>query len=541
MIPLLGTYLANIFEGKRTWIHPLLGWMETLSYRLAGIDATREMRWGYYAKTLVLFNFIGLIFLFSLMLIQGYLPLNPQEMGTLSLPLAFNTAVSFVTNTNWQAYSGESTLSYLSQMLGLTVQNFLSAATGICVLMALIRGIVRRDAETIGNFWVDLVRSVVYLLLPLSFIFAIVLVGQGVIQTLSPYVEAVTLEGAKQLIPLGPVASQEAIKQLGSNGGGFFGVNSAHPFENPTGISNFLEMFAILIIPASLVYCYGVMTNSKYHGWLLLLVMFVFSVGGVALSYYAEKLPNPVMEAYPLMEGKETRLRVLSSISWSMFTTQTSNGSVNAMLSSLSPLAGGVALFNIMLGEIIFGGVGVGLCGMLMFVLLTVFLCGLLVGRTPEYMGKKIEKRDIQWVMVAILTPGILILMGAGFAIASQPVFSAGPHGLTETLYAYASAAGNNGSAFSGLNANTDYYNITLGITMLLGRMAIVIPTLAIAGNLVKKRKATVTAGTLSTDTFLFALLLTSVILIVGALTFFPALSLGPIVEQLLMREGRAF
>ncbi len=545
IIPLLGRYLANVFEGKTTWAHPLLGWLERLSYRVAGIDPSKEMGWVHYGKVLVLFNVWGVLAVFCLQLFQGLLPLNPENFGEVPPLLAFNTAISFVTNTNWQAYAGESTLSYLTQMLGLSVQNFLSAATGICVLMVLIRGISRKESETVGSFWVDLVRSVVYLLLPLSFIFALFLVAEGSIQTFDPYVDAVTLEGAKQHIPLGPVASQVAIKQLGSNGGGFFAANGAHPFENPTAFTNFISSLLILVIPASLVYCYGLMINAKYHGWFLLSIMFVLSMSGFFLSIYSELNTNPLIEGYPMMEGKEARIGILNSISWSAFTTQTSNGSVNAMLSSLSPLAGGIALFNIMLGEIIYGGVGVGLCGMLMFVFLTVFISGLLVGRTPEYMGKKIEKKEIQWVMFAILTPGIVVLLGTSLAISSpaamKSVLSQGPHGLTEILYAYASTAGNNGSSFAGLDANTDFFNGTLGFAMLMGRIAILFPALAIGGTLAKKRKATATAGTLSTDTFLFAVLLISVILIVGALTFFPALTLGPIVEQILTRQGYSF
>ncbi len=545
LTPLVGRYMARVFQGERTFFHPLLEWLETLSYRVAGVDPKHEMSWREYLKALFIVNLFGFLALILLQLVQQWLPLNPQAFPGVSFPLAFNTAASFVTNTNWQAYAGETTLSYATQMLGLAVQNFLSAATGSAALLALIRGFTRKQADTIGNFYVDLVRTVVYLLIPLAILIAVLLVSQGVVQTFSPYVDVVTLEGGKQTIPLGPAASQIAIKQVGTNGGGFFNANSAHPFENPTALSNLVEMLAILLIPAATVYMYGTMIGSRRHAWLLFSVMGLFCVGGVGLSLYSEQLHNPVITAYPNLEGKETRLGIANSLLWTVTTTDTSNGSTNAMIASLSPLAGGLAMFNIMLGELVFGGVGVGLCSMLMFVLLTVFLAGLMVGRTPEYLGKKIEKVEIQWVTVAVLTPGALILIGAGISsllpAALSSLANRGPHGLSEILYAFTSSAGNNGSAFAGLNANTLYYNLILGAVMLLARCAIIVPTLALAGALSKKKSTPISLGTFSTDTWLFAILLFSVILIVGALSFFPALALGPVVEHLLMLENRAF
>jgi K+-transporting ATPase ATPase A chain len=545
LTPLLGKYLAEVFQGKRTLLHPILGWLETLCYRIGGVDPEEEMDWGRYAKVMLLFNLWSFFFVLSVQMLQFYLPFNPQHFENVPWPLAFNTAVSFVTNTNWQAYAGETTLSYATQMWGLTVQNFLSAATGTAVLFAFIRGFVRKQMNTIGNFWADLVRTLVYILLPIAFIFSFALVSQGVVQTLSPYAEATTLEGAKQVIPVGPAASQIAIKQIGTNGGGFYNTNSAHPFENPTPLSNFLEMLAIVLIPAATVYAYGILIGSKRHGWIILSIMFVIWLGGFALASYSEGLKNPIMEVAPYLEGKETRFGITDSILWATITTATANGSVNAMHDSLSPLAGGIAMLNIMLSELVFGGIGVGLCSMLMYILTTVFLSGLMVGRTPEYLGKKIEKKDILWVIIAILLPSILILVGSGISsvlpIALKSLSDQGPHGLTQILYTFSSAAGNNGSAFAGINANTDYYNIVLGVVMILGRLSILVPSLAVAGQLAKKKIVPPSAGTLSTNTFLFAALLLCVILIVCALTFFPALSLGPIVEQILMVRGQGF
>ena len=545
LTPILGTYIANVFNGTASLAYRILGWLENFCYKIGGVNPKEEMSWIDYGKAILIFNVFGFTALFILELIQGVLPLNPQQFPGLSWPLAFNTAISFSTNTNWQAYSGETTMSYLTQMLGLTPLNFLSAATGMAAMLTLIRGFVRKTTNTIGNFWVDLTRSVVYLLLPLSILMAIVLVGEGVIQTFSPYVEVTTMENAKQTIPLGPVASQVAIKQLGTNGGGFFNANSAHPFENPTSLSNFLEMLALVLIPAASVYAYGIMIGSKKHGWLLFSTMFFLWAVGIGLSFYSEHLHNPVIGISPILEGQETRLGTSNSVLWAVSTTATANGSVNSMLSSLSPLTGGIAMFNMMLGELIFGGVGVGLCSMIMIVILTVFLSGLMVGRTPEYLGKKIEKREMQWVVLAVLMPGALILIGAGISCvlpeALSSIANQGPHGLSEILYAFASCAGNNGSAFSGLNANTNYYNLSLGFVMLIARVSIILPSLAIAGLLAKKKITPPSLGTFSTDSSLFMFLLIGVILIVGALTFFPALSLGPIIEHLLMLQGHSF
>ncbi len=542
LIPLLGSYMAKVFRGERSWFTPLLSPLERLTYRLGGINPKEEMGWKRYLKALLLFNLLGLVLLLLLQLLQGVLPLNPQGLPRVSWPIAINTAISFVTNTNWQAYSGETTMSYLTQMSGLTVQNFLSAATGNAALLALIRGISRRTAETIGNFWVDLVRTVVYLLLPLSLILALLLVSQGVIQSFAPYVKAETLEGATQIIPQGPVASQIAIKQLGTNGGGFFGANSAHPFENPNAFTNFLETLVLFLIPAAVTYTYSLMIQDKKQGWLLLAAMALLWVAGWAISIYSEHLQNPLFPIGSNLEGKELRFGVNNSILWSTLTTATANGSTNAMLDSLTPWAGGISLFNIMLGEIIFGGVGVGLCSMLMFVLLTVFLTGLMVGRTPEYLGKKIEKKEMQWVSIAILVPTVLILAGAGIASvlpgAVKALGNRGPHGLSEILYAFASTTGNNGSAFGGLDAGTKFYNSALTFCMLLGRLSIIIPSIAIAGTLVRKKATAHSEGAFGTNNFLFLLLLIGVILIVGALSFFPALCLGPIVEQQLMLNG---
>jgi len=543
--PLLGGLWSLLVYGNRTLLHPVLGWLETTTYRVAGINPAEEMTWTQYAKNVIVFNVCGFFLLFFILVFQAYLPLNPQEFGGLSWALAINTAASFMTNTNWQAYSGETTMSYASQMLGLTVQNFLSAATGSAVLMAFIRGLVKKTPGTIGNFWCDLVRSLVYLLLPLSILLSLALVSQGVVQTFSPYHTVETLESGPQVIPVGPVASQAAIKILGTNGGGFFNANSAHPFENPTAISNFLQMIFIIAIPAGMAYAYGLLIGSVRHAWLILGVMTVIWFGGLIVAFLSESLMNPVLDTSHLWEGREVRIGLLNSLSWATATTATSNGAVNMMHESLSPLAGGIALLNMMLGEVAFGGVGVGLCSMIMFILLTVFLCGLMVGRTPEYKGKKLNKQDIQWIVVAILTPNILILFGAGIAsvlpTAQTSLSTFGPHGLTEILYAFTSAAANNGSAFSGLNADTPFYNLVLAGVMVITRLTILIPSLALAGSFANKKSAPISVGTLSTDNFFFAFLLFSTIMIIGGLSFFPALSLGPIVEQLLMLKGEAF
>jgi K+-transporting ATPase ATPase A chain len=543
--PVLGHYMAQVFQGKKTFFHPLLQWLESFSYKIGGIDPSEEMKAEKYLKALLLFNLFGFLALFAILIFQNYLPGNPQNFAGVPWLLAFNTAISFVTNTNWQAYAGETTLSYTSQMIGLTVQNFLSAGTGAAVAVALIRGLTRKESSTIGNFWVDLVRSLVYLLIPLSILVAIILVGQGVVQTFSSYVTVETIEGASQTIPLGPVASQVAIKQLGTNGGGFFNTNSAHPFENPNGLTNFIQMLAIMLIPAGFTYTYGEMTGSKKHGWLLFTLMFVFWILAIALSIFSQHTANPILEYTPVLEGMETRFGTTNSIIWSMSTTDTASGSVNAMLSSLSPLAGGIALFNMLLGELIFGGVGVGLCNMIMYIISTVFLSGLMVGRTPEYLGKKIERKEVQWVVISILIPHLLTLVGAGLSLVLPVAISSlgnqGPHGLTEVIYAFASAAGNNGSSFAGLNANTDYFNFSLGIVMLIARGSIIVPSIALASLLAKKKHVPISLGTLSTNNLLFAILLGAIILIIGALAFFPALSLGPIIEHLLMKRNISF
>jgi K+-transporting ATPase ATPase A chain len=536
--PVLGGFMAQVFQGRRTVLSPLLTPVESVIYRVSGVDEKHGMRWTEYCLSLLAFNAVGFVFLFLLQLAQRWLPLNPARLGNVPAPLAFNTAVSFMTNTNWQAYSGESTMSYLTQMLGLGVQNFVSAATGMAVMLALTRGLVARSADALGNFWADLTRSTLYVLLPLSLILAVVLVSQGVVQTFHPYAQATTLEGAQQIIPLGPAASQIAIKQLGTNGGGFFGVNSAHPFENPTPLSNFLEVLALLLIPAGLTYTYGTMVGNRRQGWVLFAAMMALFLAGLAVTWWAEVSGGS-------FEGKETRFGIFNSALWATATTCASNGAVNAMHDSFSPLGGMIPMFNMMLGEVIFGGVGAGMYGMLMFVILTVFIAGLMVGRTPEYLGKKIEAHEIRWAVVAVLLPCALTLLGSALAVVLPSGLASlnnkGPHGLSEILYAFSSAAGNNGSAFAGLNANTTFYNFALGIVMLVARFGVIIPALAIAGSLAPKRIAPVTAGTFSTDGATFGLLLIAVILIVGALTFFPVLSLGPIAEHLLMQAGRTF
>jgi potassium-transporting ATPase potassium-binding subunit len=543
--PLLGRYMARVFNSERTIVSSVLRPTETLIYRVSGVQTEQEHNWKEYTLALIAFNVIGFLVAFIIQLLQGILPLNPAGLPNVEPFLAFNTATSFVTNTNWQSYGGEVTLSYLTQMTGLAVQNFVSAATGIAVVIALIRGLARRSAETIGNFWVDLVRSVLYILLPLSILVALVLVSQGVVQNFSDYRQVTTLTGEIQTLPQGPAASQIAIKQLGTNGGGFFNVNSTHPYENPTPLSNFVEMLSILLIPAALTYTYGQMVGSSRQGWVIFAAMFVLLTAGLAVMLIAEYSANPVYGVAGVLEGKETRLGVANSILWGAATTAASNGSVNAMHSSFSPLAGGIAMLNIMLGEIIFGGVGAGLYGMLIFVILTVFIAGLMVGRTPEYLGKKIESREIKMAIVAVLLPSACILLFSALASVTEAGLSSrtnmGPHGLSEILYAFTSASGNNGSAFAGLNANTPFYNLLLGIAMWIGRFGVIIPVLAIAGSMVVKKAAPPSPGTFPTDGFLFVGLLMAVILIVGALTFFPALSLGPIVEQFLMHAGRTF
>ncbi len=539
LVPILGKYMAKVFKGEKTFLHPILSWVEKLTYKISALDEKAEMNWKDYTKALLIFNFFGFIFVLLLQLIQADLPLNPQHINNIGFDSAFNTAISFMSNTNWQGYAGETTMSYLTQMLGLTVQNFLSAATGIAVFLVLARSLVLKFSTTVGNFWVDLTRSVLYVLLPLSTVLALLLVGQGVVQNFSSYQKITTLEGSQQLIPAGPAASQIAIKQIGTNGGGFFNTNSAHPFENPTPFSNWLQMLAIILIPAALTYTFGRMIGAQKQGWTLFVVMlavwFLSLVGSLASEY----MINPVFNQSAIMEGKETHFGVVNSLIWSTVTTVASNGSVNAMHSSLSPLAGGIAMFNIMLGEVIFGGVGAGMYGMLLFVILTVFLSGLMVGRSPEYLGKKIEVYEMKWAVLGILGPCALILIGTALSavlpMALSSLANKGPHGFSEILYAFTSAAGNNGSAFAGLNASTPYFNWMLGVVMLLGRFVVIVPVLAIAGSLARKKIAPASAGTFSTDTFIFGILLIGVIVIVGALTFLPALSLGPIVEHFMM------
>ena len=545
LTPLVGGWMAKVFRGERHFLTPILGWLEHLVYRVARVDVVEEMSWKHYAAAVLGFNFLGLLALMGLQCGQAWLPLNPAGQGNLDFGLAVNTAVSFVTNTNWQAYSGESTMSYLTQMLGLSVQNFFSAATGIVVLLALVRGLTRANFATIGNFWTDLVRSTVYILLPLCFILALVLVSQGVVQTFSGYPTATTLEGVQQIVPLGPAASQIAIKQLGTNGGGFFGQNSAHPFENPTPFSNFLELLAIILIPAAIVYSYGVLVGNRRQGYSIYAAMFAVMLAGFALSFWAEYQSSPAQGSLNLLEGKEQRFGVMNSVLWADVTTVTSNGSVNAMHDSLSPLAGGVALFNLLLGECVFGGIGTGLYTMLLFAIITVFLAGLMVGRTPEYLGKKIEAFEVKMAMIAVIAPSACVLVFSAIACATNlgrsAMGNAGPHGLSEVLYAFASMANNNGSAFGGLTATNPIYLWLGSLAMLIGRFAVIVPVLAIAGSFAAKKITPPSSGTFPTDGPLFVILLVGVVLIVGVLTFFPALSLGPIVEHLLVQAGRTF
>lgn len=547
---LLGLYMARLFNGERTFLSALLGPVERALYRIAGVDPAREQHWTGYTVAMLVFSAGGFALLYAILRLQALLPLNPQEMSALPADLAFNTAVSFVTNTNWQSYGGEGTMSYFSQMVGLTVQNFLSAATGIALALAFIRAFARASVRTVGNFWVDLTRATLYLLLPMSLVIALVLVALGMPQTLDAYVDATTLEGAKQTIAVGPVASQVAIKQLGTNGGGFFNANSAHPFENPTPLTNLIEMWAIVAIGAALTYTFGVAVKDTRQGWALLAAMGVVILGGVVLAYWAETAGNPQFTALGLdsaanMEGKETRFGILQSALWAVITTVTSCGAVNAMHDSFTPLGGLVPIFNIQLGEVIIGGVGSGLYGILLFAVLAVFIAGLMVGRTPEYLGKKIEAREVKMTMLAIL---ILPLSILGFtAIAAvlpaglAGLNNAGPHGFSEILYAYTSATGNNGSAFAGISANTPFYNTTLGIAMLVGRFLMIVPMMAVVGALVEKKIVPASAGTFPTTGGLWVGLLVGTILIVGGLVFFPALALGPIVEHFAMLAGQSF
>ncbi len=544
LTPILGRFCFNVLTGEGAKILRPFRSLERVAYKICGIEADAEMDWKQYAAALLLFNLCGFAVVFLLQMLQHLLPLNPQDLPAPSWHLAFNTAISFVTNTNWQSYAGETTLSYLTQMVGLTVQNFVSAATGIAVMAALARGISRKRSGTLGNFWADMTRSTLHILLPLAIILTLVLVGQGVVQNVQGYKTAATIEGREQVLPMGPAASQIAIKQLGTNGGGFFNTNSAHPYENPTPISNWFEVLAILLLPAALVYTFGLMVGSRRHAWILYGVMMLMLIAFIGISAYGEFSNNSALGVAHL-EGKETRFGIVNSIIWSNFTTAASNGSVNAMHSSMSPIAGGIAMFNIMLGEIIFGGVGAGMYGMILFVLLAVFLAGLMVGRTPEYFGKKIEALEMRWTMIGVILPCALILIGSAIACSTSVGLSSlanrGPHGLSEILYAFTSAAGNNGSAFAGLNANTPFYNVALGLCMLLARFGVILPVLVIAGSLVRKKSTPMTAGSFSTEGMTFGLILIATILIVGALTFFPVMALGPILEHLLMLTGTTF
>jgi potassium-transporting ATPase potassium-binding subunit len=574
----MGVYMTRVFAGERTFLHPLLRPLERLCYALGGVKEATEQRWTQYAGSLLAFSLFSFLILYLLQRLQGLLPLNPMGFSTAGAPsgatamtpdLAFNTAVSFTTNTNWQNYAGETTLSYLVQMVGLTMHNFTSAAAGMAIAVALIRGFARQQATAIGNFWVDVTRATVYVLLPLSLLAALFLCSQGVIQNLSPYTQATTIEGKAQTIAQGPVASQEAIKMLGTNGGGFFNANSAHPFENPTPLANMLQMLLIFVIPAGLTYVFGRMVGDTRQGWAIFAAMSVLFLAGVFVAYSAEQAGNPILAKLGLqtaatdsqsggnMEGKEVRFGIAASALFATVTTDASCGAVNGMHDSMTALGGLVPLFNIQTGEVIFGGVGAGLYGMLLFAILAVFIAGLMVGRTPEYLGKKIEGKEVKMAMIALIATSTVILLfsaassviqfqkdaywNGSYGAATGNLNNGGPHGFAEILYAYSSAAGNNGSAFAGISGNTPWYNLTLGLAMLVGRFLFIIPLLAAAGSLAAKKRIPVTAGTLPTHGPLFVGLLVGTVVIVGALTFFPALSLSPIVEHFLMQEGRLF
>jgi K+-transporting ATPase ATPase A chain len=573
--PVIGGYMAAVFTSRRTWLDPVLRPIERLVYRLTGVDEASEMRWVEYAAALLMFSIVSMLLLYALQRFQAVLPWNPQGFPSVTPALAFNTAVSFATNTNWQAYSGESTMSYLTQMAGLAYHNFVSAAVGISVAIAFIRGIANTGKDTIGNFWVDMVRAVLWLLLPISVAGALWLVSQGVVQNLRPYdtvtvidPQTITAPGADgkpvttvvrhQTIAQGPVASQEAIKQFGTNGGGFFNANSAHPFENPTPLTNFAAMFAIFAISAGLTYTLGSMTGSRAHGWAVWAAMAFLFVAGVTVAYRAEARGNPMLTTAGAdqtasaaspggnMEGKEVRFGIANTALFATVTTDASCGAVNGWHDSFTPLGGLVPLANIQLSEVVFGGVGAGLYGVLVYVILSVFIAGLMVGRTPEYLGKKIQAFEVQMAMLTVLVFSLVILAFTAIssvspAVGTSSVLNPGPHGLSEILYAYSSSAANNGSAFGGISVNTNWYNTTLGVAMLFGRFFMLIPPLAIAGSLSRKKRVPASAGTFPVTTPLFASLLVGVIVIVGALTFFPALSLGPIVEHFMMNKGQVF
>ncbi|MEQ1870510.1 MAG: potassium-transporting ATPase subunit KdpA [Vicinamibacterales bacterium] len=556
--PLIGGYMARVFSRQRTILDPIMRPLERGIYRLTGVSEHHEMRWTEYAVALLLFSVVSMLVLYAMQRLQAFLPFNPQSFPGVPPDLAFNTAVSFMTNTNWQAYGGESTMSYFTQMAGLAYHNFVSAAVGIAVAIAFIRGIAQKEKDSLGNFWVDLVRGSLWLLLPIAVVGALFLVSQGVVQNLRPYETVQTIEGTRQVIAQGPVASQEIIKQFGTNGGGFFNANSAHPFENPTPLTNWLSMFGIFAISSGLTYTLGTMTGSRRHGWAVWGAMAFLFVAGVTVAYWAEARGNPLLTAVGAdqtasalapggnMEGKEVRFGIANTALFATATTDASCGAVNGWHDSFTPLGGLVPLANIQLGEVVFGGVGAGMYGILVYIILAVFIAGLMVGRTPEYLGKKIQAFEVQMAMLTVLVFSLVILaftatssVSPGFGTSS--IYNPGPHGLSEMLYAYSSAAANNGSAFGGISVNTHWYNTTLGLAMLCGRFFMIIPPLAIAGSLARKKHVPQSTGTFPVTTPLFAALLVSVIVIVGALTFFPALSLGPIVEHFLMSNGQVF
>jgi K+-transporting ATPase ATPase A chain len=543
LTPLLGAYIANVIMQKPTFMDPLVQPLERWIFRVSAINNLKEMTWNNYALMMFKFNLFGFCFLIALQLLQHVLPGNPQNFPAVPFYIAFNTAASFVTGTNWQEYAGETTMSYFTQMLGLTSQNFLSAATSMTAFMVLARSFTRKNMETIGNYWSDLVRTLLYLLLPAAMLVAILLLSQGVIQTFAPYADITTLEGQQQTIPLGPVASQVAIKQLGANGGGFFNANSAHPFENPSGLSNMIEMLALILIPAASIYAYGIIIGSRQHGVLLFMVMLALWMISVAISFYGEMSPPSVSQDYPYLEGKEVRISMPGNIIWNTLTSATGTGSINNQLGSLSPLESGVALYNIAIGEVFFGPIGLGVTGIIFYIILTLFLAGLMVGRTPEYLGKKIEKKEMQWTMLALLAPIILMLLGGGSTalylqyLENDRLLS--PHGLTEIVYAYASTAFNNGSSMKTLEGN--YFVWILSFFMLLGRISLMLPCIAVAGLLARKRSVPISPGTFSTNTCLFAFLLMGSMIVFGGLSLFPVLSLGSLLEHMLMIKGYTF
>jgi K+-transporting ATPase ATPase A chain len=556
--PPLGGFMARVFTGQRTWLDPLSRPVERLVYRLTGVDERHQMRWTEYATALLMFSIVSMLVLYAMQRLQHVLPFNPQGIGAVAPALAFNTAVSFTTNTNWQAYGGETTMSYFTQMAGLAYHNFVSAAVGLSVAIAFIRGIAQKETESIGIFWVDLVRGILWVLLPFAIVGALILVSQGVVQNLKPYDAVQTVEGATQTIAQGPVASQEIIKQFGTNGGGFFNANSAHPFENPTPLTNFLAMFAIFAISSGLTYTLGSITGSRRHGWAVWGAMAFLFLAGVTVAYWAEARGNPMLTAVGAnqtatamapggnMEGKEVRFGIANTALFATVTTDASCGAINGWHDSFTPLGGLVPLANIQLSEVVFGGVGAGMYGVLVYIILAVFIAGLMVGRTPEYLGKKIQAFEVQMAMLTVLIFSLVILTFTGISsvspgVGTSSIFNPGPHGLSEMLYAYSSAAANTGSAFGGISVNTDWYNTTLALAMLFGRFFMIIPPLAIAGSLSRKKQIPASLGTLPVTTPLFSALLVGVIVIVGALTFFPALSLGPVVEHFMMNAGQVF